>query len=482
MRRPLVSVCLYLFLLAALSISSPRRTVGDAGEYTAYALAIADGHSPSLTRAAVADVQRDLASIDPSLASWDLEGAGHRSADGRVEFVHFWGYSALAAPFVAAARWLHTDPRDGFVVLNTLLLSLTFGIVSMRFSIGTACLIGASPILWWVDKAQVEVFVFAFAALALSIRHRPLIAAACIGAAAMQAPSLGVLLLFIVTDARGASVVKRVIAVVVGGAVAAVPVAYYLWRFHTPTLLAGAAQFHWPSRAELGVSLFDLNLGLVPNWPAAAVVAVLAILAGIAKVSGAAWRDFAAVAIALFVLTISFAQIGNFMSGGTPGILRYAVWLIPLAVPCLERIVIDAGWTRVVAALAIASLPMSLVRDRPSVPEFAGRPSALALEVWQRAPASSRPLPVVFAGSLAERTLPAVAPACTKMLLVGRGDAQGMWPRACAPFAVPAQCREPGVLCYANKTSDEYTFDRLTGESIDLKFDPSTVWPPGSAK
>src|SRR5262249_49284726 len=157
------------------------------------------------------------------------------------------------------------------------------------------------------------------------------------------------------------------------------------------------------------------------------------IVAVVARSGLAGWRDLAVTAVVVATLAWSSAQIGNFMSGGTPGILRYGVWLIPLTVPMLQRRVLDARWTRGGALLAIPGAALSLVRDRPSIDEFAGRPSAVALVVWQHAPSASRPLPIVFAGSLGSRTLPVATADCGKILLVGRGDAQAMWPRTCAP-------------------------------------------------
>ena len=44
------------------------------------------------------------------------------------------------------------------------------------------------------------------------------------------------------------------------------------------------------------------------------------------------------------------------------------------------------------------------------------------------------------------RGLPFATTRCEKVLLVGRGDLQGMWPMPCYPAEVPPQCREPGQV------------------------------------
>jgi len=100
----------------------------------------------------------------------------------------------------------------------------------------------------------------------------------------------------------------------------------------------------------------------------------------------------------------------------------------------------------------------------------------------------------VFAESLGEpdrRRVPVATPGCEKALLVGRGDAQGMWPAPCYPADVPPACRVPGRLCYANRsrrpglqtgygtgTGQAYTFVQA-GDAAALggfTFDPSGVW------
>jgi hypothetical protein len=51
----------YGLLLTALAAFAPIRTMGDAGEYLAYAVAISHGHAPPLTDDAIAQFRADIA-------------------------------------------------------------------------------------------------------------------------------------------------------------------------------------------------------------------------------------------------------------------------------------------------------------------------------------------------------------------------------------------------------------------------------------
>ena len=51
-----------------------------------------------------------------------------------------------------------------------------------------------------------------------------------------------------------------------------------------------------------------------------------------------------------------------------------------------------------------------------------------------------------------------------------------MWPIPCYPADVPAECRMPGALCYANAAGSGYSF-RPTADVLDrFKFDPTRAW------
>ena len=91
---------------------------------------------------------------------------------------------------------------------------------------------------------------------------------------------------------------------------------------------------------------------------------------------------------------------------------RYALWLAPIGAPLFAAASTSTRWRLLLLVMAIISVPMSLVAYRPSVPEFAYRPTWIARWVWHHAPGWSRPLPEIFANVLGQHELPAWMSAC----------------------------------------------------------------------
>ena len=127
-------------------------------------------------------------------------------------------------------------------------------------------------------------------------RDRPWIALLCVGAVAAQVPVFAVFLpLTVMTTVLTSRTIRADRSLwfgLAGGvAIAVLPSLHYLHRFGTLTLLAGASRPHWPARGELGIALWDLNLGLVPNWPPIAFAAGAAIIVARKRVHVAGDHD-----------------------------------------------------------------------------------------------------------------------------------------------------------------------------------------------
>jgi hypothetical protein len=483
--KPASLAALYGLMLLSLTIGSPLRTTGDGGEYLVYALGMSHGDAPPLTAERIKQIRTEIRPFDPDRAVWAMEEAGVSGPDGRLDFIHFWLYPALAAPLIVVTRALNVDPRFAFVALNVVLLVTAFRLLYDRLGFGPAVLLLAGPIVWWVDKVHPEVFIVSLMAIALSTwRDRPEIALPCAGMVAAQvAPFtvfVPVLIVAILVD-RPQLLRQRSFYVAIVGALllACLSPLYYLARFGRPALLGDVGQVRWPPVSDLGVSLFDLNVGLVPNWPLLALACLISIATVMVSNPRRLLRpEIVGTILGGLVLTVAFAHIGNFMHGATPGISRYAVWMSALSVPLLAAGT-HGRTTPVVACIAALSAAASIYSYRPVLEEFTNRPTAVALWVWRHFPAFSHPRPDIFAQSLNQRsaTGPIATEGCDKVLLIGRGDAQGMWPRPCPPAPVPTECRTPGVLCYANRFDREYGF-REARWTIDwLRYNPATVWP-----
>lgn len=484
-----LSTALYAALLTILVVSAPRQTVGDGGEYLSYALSFARLEGPAMTVESFGEITAEIQSREPAFDVADLTSRTRARRDGELEYLHFWLYSAFAAPAVAVVRMAGVDPRHGFAVFNVALMVLAFFLMAGRFGLPVAAFLGTGPILWWADKAHPEAMLFSLTGIAFSLwTNRPALALLCAGVLGAQVPPYGVLIpLFAAATlyCRATWRPDRNLLFAIGAAslIAISAPMHYLFHFGRTSLLAGggAGSWAWPTAGEITTPIGDLNVGLFPNHPL-----LIAALMAAAVFLVRDWRrvlrvDVGVAVIAAAVLLLAFPQIRNWTHGGTPGISRFAVWLIPFALPLLAAPAMSAASRRFFSVLAIGSLAYGVVYFAPAVPQLAHRsePSWLARQVWQHAPTWSRPLPLVFAGVVKPHrtTVPIAAAGCGKVLLVGRGEAQGMWPRPCLPAPIPAECRVPGEFCWANRTASTYAFEVVSEQTPQVPYDPASVWP-----
>ena len=456
-----------LFIVGLVATSWPRAT-GDGGEYLAMALEISEPGSPALGTDDIDRLREKLSAVD-GIRQWDVVTSTHVSRFGTSDFVHFWFYSALAAPFVRLCDLAGVNPVYGFTVLNLLLLGLSFRLALPRLGSWMTWLLWAGPVLWWVDKPHTEVFTFSLLAVAvLLIAESPGWAFAAIGAAATQNPPIIIALpIAMVSLAVTGRFPWRSRSAWVGAgagcALFGAHVLYYQLRHGTPFLLLGATTGTLPSLAELLVVPFDSSLGIAPAFPAFTLIVAIAVLAVLRRPRLWLAPD---VLLSLGVLPfflVSFTQTSNVHHGGTPGLSRYAIWLVPLAVPVLRAFRLGShGWPdKVGLVLAIPSIVAAALVFHPAHPDNYREPTWLAHTLWTRYPSLTNPLPEIFVDVLSPRvepTLPIATASCEKVLLVGRGESQGMWPMPCYPAEVPPECRQPAALCYANRTSAGYRF------------------------
>jgi hypothetical protein len=428
-------------LFCAAAESRPRR-IGDGHEYAAVALNLARLRPPALTDVEAAGWESRLYDWGPGFT---LRTAGFAN-DGRWDQPHFWLYSLLAAPLVAAVEALGLSWTLGFLVLNVALLVLAArAFASAGASPACVLLLVGSPIVWWVDKVHVEPLAFSLLAVAIAAWPvAPGTALLALGALAGQntaaLPALvGASLLAAPRLARSAAPERsRALCAVV---LALLPLAYSSVRLGRPLPLASAAFVHVPALTEVTALLFDPNLGLLPAFPALLVVAVLA-----ARVPRSARRPLLAgrgafAAIVTVLLIVSFTQTTNANHGGTPGPSRYGLWLVPLALPLAltaERR-FDQGFGRSVwIAFCCVSFALCGGILHPRRAEQHLAPTPFAAWLWTHTPALDNPLPEVFAervsGHESERgpRLPVATPACSKVL-AQRSETGVWWPLRCPP-------------------------------------------------
>ena len=370
--RPVVAV-IACVAVALIALSAPRR-VGDGHEYMAMADNLSALRPPWL---AAADVGR----IESHLDRWDFSGLSltlHpelRDSAGRQDYFHFWFYSALAVPGLWLVRSVGVHPNYAFTALNLILFLAAAWVVSRHLTWWLTAALFCSPVIWWLDKAHTEVFTFSLLAIAFAlVRDAPWWSLVALGAASTQNPPIALALAGVAATAvaarKGAC---RDIRVWLGGAaglaLAAIHPAYYLWRWNllTPQLVKGTL-VRWPSVPEWGAVVWDPNLGLAAHAPLFAVT-VAASLVAVALVERARLSEagvwLSAAAGAVFLVT--FAQSTNINSGATPGMSRYGVWLIPLAIPVFERAgdLVRGRPRQALAAVALSSCVWSMVAFQP---------------------------------------------------------------------------------------------------------------------
>jgi hypothetical protein len=275
---------------------------------------------------------------------------------------------------------------------------------------------------------------------------------------------------------------------VTGGAAVAVALALlhpvYTYTHHgTWSLLLKQTHSGVPTFQLLSAVVLDPTLGLVGNFPLFLIVVVAGSLTlmrrGRHLLAGAAIIPTVAAAMFLF----SFSRTTNVHHGGTPSLSRYALWLIPLAVPLLSVLRRNGGraWTRFLWSAAVISALISVVAFRPSVPQNSREPTWLATFLWTRFPAWNNPLPEVFIETelrVDEPRVPVATGGCEKILVAGGDVDRGVWPLPCYPAPMPIECRTAGDLCYANLKGRHYQFVPVRGATVDAAaVRGDAVWP-----
>jgi hypothetical protein len=243
-------------------------------------------------------------------------------------------------------------------------------------------------------------------------------------------------------------------------ALAALHPAYYLYRTGRVTALTDRVE--WPTIDLWGYVVWDPNVGLMFGDPWPLVIVALGVVALVSRRGRAAierplWAELGLAMLALCLFILAFAQTQNVNHGATPGMSRYALWLVPLTIPLWRIIDRGGALVRITAAgVSIASIVWTLLFFRPALPEGHLRPTSVAQFLWTGHPGLNNPLPEIFAERLGHREHaqpPIGTEGCEKVLL-----AEGRWPATCVPVPAPPICLLPQALCYGNRTAGGYAF------------------------
>jgi hypothetical protein len=483
-----------LGLALCLVAGSTAHIVGDGGEYVVMAMNLAHFDRPAIGQRDVRRIQPEIAKFDPDLANWDIRASGITGSDGRRDFVHFWFYSLLAVPPLWITQAIDVTPVAAFTVLNLAVWGLAFWFVLPKIGPAASILLFGGPIVWWLDKPHTEPFTFGLIALALVLmRERPSWALIAAGVAATQNPPIAALVGLIavahlVADRQALKERRFLVSAGIAFALAALQPVYTYIRHGSASLLLIANPARRPTLAEIMAVPLDPSVGLLSNFP---IFAVVVIAAG-ALVFVRRWRellesDVIVATLAGLAFLVSFAQATNVHHGATPSMSRYAIWLVPLAIPILTRANRLGGgaWRSFLWCAALVSALICIRVFHPAVPPNSREPTLAAGYIWTKHPGWNNPLPEIFAETMLrreERLVPVATPDCEKVLLVGRGQ-DGAWPIPCFPAQLPYWCSRLGALCYANRDSDRYDFARPAGPPIQhagFEFQHDWAWPGGA--
>lgn len=478
-------------VIALLLIAgSPPRIVGDGGEYLVQALNFAQLNTPPLGRRAIASIEPVAQAVGPELTGWSIDDASIPAADRRRDFLHFWMYALLATPPMWLTMGVGVSPLWAFTILNLALFAFALWIVLPHIGRSVAVLLYVSPFIWWIDKAHTEVFTVSLLTIAIvTMRDRPWWALAAAGLAATQNPPITVVVLAILAVEivrRRASFFadRRLVAGAAAGlALAVLQPAYTYARHGTPSLLLYATRPGLPTWAEISAVVFDPSIGLIGNYPiflAATIVAAV----WLTIMRPRAWLtpEMFVAAVSSLVFFYAFARTSNIHHGATPSLTRYALWFIPMSIPLWTAVRATSGpiGRKMLAGAAVSSALVSVFAFHPRLMDHSREPTWLAGWLWTAHPTWHNPLPETFSEILWRNEglrVPAATAACEKVLIASSARGEGVWPVPCLPAPLPAHCRAPNVLCYANRRGAEYSFTRAPGRDADPIRVGAAVWP-----
>lgn len=444
---------IFLFLVA---LNSTPRRVGDGGEYFVMTERLASFDNPALTRGELDAARASLRSLGSGFGDALLDYPLLIGADGRQSFLHFWLYPLVATPGMWLARALGIHPNWAFTITNIALLAgAAFVLVRVTSWLAVLYVI-AGPIIWWVDKAHTEVFLYAALVVAVAlIRRGPIWAMLAFAAAGAQNAAIAAaypffvaVTLFVTRDAR--SWPPRVAGAVAGAIVVALPLFYNWLRLDRVAPMSEYAHVTVPSFSAMLGFVVEPNIGIAPAMPGILIAAggVVLVAALRRPLPAALWWPIAIQLVLLAVWTLN----PNANHGGTPGVNRWTLSLVPLTLPWViaAYAASPVGLARALAGGIALTASHSVYFHMPQRPESYLQPTTLAEAFWNRGWLRATPAEVFAERAAASETpmLPISDAACNVVLV---WDMQ--WPIDCVPpdTQLPPSCGGVDSFCLVSQ-------------------------------
>lgn len=403
--------------------------VGDGSEYLAMYFSLANNGQPWSSVSS-------LAAYDQYLASQEVLGAVNSDAlksafpalntiSDQWDFNHFWFYSLLAvtSQYVFTFGAALQSAKIAFLILHAILtfflMVVSFRKFGSRGLIASILLISSSPVLWFTFAIHTEYFTITLTTLAVVyfLSRDRLPSALCLAIASTQNPSfLIVAAAVVVFELVENWAVLRTLRFWLFGliilCIGLLHPGYYFSRYEaaTPQSIAGGLSFGENLR-YFYIWFVDPDLGLIPNWPVAALALFACALTlrygrkatNFSEVIRNSRSEIIVFVIVYLVISV-FAQSGttNLNSGATPGVARYALWYVALLFPVFLFVLSNINpksriSKNVVAAVSIVFVSLNFLSSSPLKNEDYSTPSALGLYVQKNLARAYTPPPEVFA-------------------------------------------------------------------------------------
>lgn len=309
--RTVIFALLTLFLALNVVCSPTPPIEGDGNEYFPMSHGFLMHGDPSLQRqdlVALARVNKSVAPlINEALRAPQIEWGGYYVArNGKLYSYHYWLYSLVNVPALAAIKLLKLAPARSFLITNSLFILLAAFVLLYKASvpvwgrIAILLMFLASGTNVYLDWTGPEVFSasLVLVGFTLLLTQRPLLSALAFSAAAQQNAPIGILIavamgfwlwhLIIALRARQTTPRKLVPQLLGAAAITLFALQsplFYWWNFRVPSLLTALdfASSKFITINRLLSYYFDLDQGLFRGTPFLLCALLAAFLLALAR-------------------------------------------------------------------------------------------------------------------------------------------------------------------------------------------------------
>ncbi|MBV9468656.1 MAG: hypothetical protein JO316_01890 [Abitibacteriaceae bacterium] len=404
----------YTLVVIAYMAHMPVTISGDAQEYLVITQAWFDHASPDMRPEDISpinrilrphDVYHDLAITNPYLGFFQAH-------NGRWYCWHFWLYPLCSVPFKALFHVLGADEFYAFKFGNIALFLIACYMVVFQSALSEAKrwmvlgLAGISPVIWYLNWAHPESFSWSFVLLSLVCMSNRNYwqAALCAALPAMQNPPLLFLAGYMVLLSWRERHWSTTFVTGAGAALGLLPIVFYKVLFGSSNLImrAGLSSVRFISWSRFWGFFFDLNQGLLPYVPGLLALSLVAVAYTIRQRN---WKALY-LGLLLFPIILSAAMTHDWISA-MAGLMRYAIWMLPIFAWFAIEALPDTPQLRWAVAAAVILQGLILTTGDGSRDTLTVKwPARL---VWNYAAAQYNPPYIIFAQRVAGTYGPATA-------------------------------------------------------------------------